>query len=370
LIAERPELLNEIFWLNDYEARRPALPPREGPIRLERELALAPAETTTSGILEGALGGEGELILAESLDTWAPEARGSSARVFLGFLRTRAGQLRQAAVKIMRPDRAEYALPLFKEETQILTLMRDVPGISGLVECGYIRLENGVDLPVDNRSASAHDLCGQVVRYGIPEIRDFLAAIETKISEGWLPYLATDKRNREENLMVICDAGYTHGRFLPVDESLRFSIQICDILQAAHARNIIYRDHKILHYYWLEPFNGIFMIDWNVARRYPQGLSSADRQFDLVQFGARALHHILTGRPAPGALPLGPTRPEEIEQAAHSYKARWTYDDRRLPVEVRGILEAVLAGNYDSVKPLRDDLNASFQKITNENLVA
>lgn len=170
--------------------------------------------------------------------------------------------------------------------------------------------------------------------------------------------------------MVLCDAGYTHGRFLPVDESLRFSIQICDILQAAHSRNIVYRDHKILHYYWLEPYNGIFIIDWNVAKRHPQGLTSADRQFDLVQFGARALHHILTGRPAPGALPLGPTRPEDIDQAAHSYKVHWTYDDRRLPVEVRGILEAVLAGNYDSVKQLRDDLYASFQKIASENLVA
>jgi hypothetical protein len=222
---------------------------------------------------------------------------------------------------------------------------------------------------VDERSASARDLFGQVTRYGIPEIRDFLAAIETKISQGWLPYLATEKRNREDNLMVICDAGYTHGRFLPVDECLRFSVQICDILQAAHARNIVYRDHKILHYYWLEPFNGVFMIDWNVARRFPQGLSSADRQFDLVQFGARALHHILTGRPAPGALPLGPTRPDEIEQAAHSYRVHWTYDDRRLPVEVRSILEAVLAGNYDSVKPLRDDLYGSFQKITSESVV-
>jgi len=76
------------------------------------------------------------------------------------------------------------------------------------------------------------------------------------------------------------------------------AIQICDILQSAHDRNIVYRDHKILHYYWDPQSQGVVMIDWNIAKRQPQGLSDAERQFDLAQFGARALHHILTGRPA------------------------------------------------------------------------
>jgi serine/threonine protein kinase len=166
--------------------------------------------------------------------------------------------------------------------------------------------------------------------------------------------------------MTLCDAGYTHGRFLPVDESLRLAIQICDILHAAHTRNIVYRDHKILHYYWLEIYNGVSVIDWNVAKRYPQGLSNAEIQFDLVQFGARALHHIMTGRPAPGALPLGPTRPDEIEHAARTYSVRWNYHDKRLPAQVKDILEGVLAGEYTSVKALRDDLHGCFMKVTND----
>jgi serine/threonine protein kinase len=210
-------------------------------------------------------------------------------------------------------------------------------------------------------------MCGSVARYGAGEIRDFMTSLESRTGEGWLPYLAMEKRDREDNLMTLCDAGFTHGRFLPVDESLRLAIQICEILQAAHARNIVYRDHKILHYYWREAYNGVFMIDWNVAKRHPQGLTNAERQFDLVQFGARALHHILTGRPAPGALPLGPTRPEEIEQAARSYRVQWTYDDQRLPPDVKDLLEGVLSGRYDSVKPLRNDLYGSFQRFVNHN---
>ena len=112
---------------------------------------------------------------------------------------------------------------------------------------------------------------------------------------------------------------------------------------------------------------GVFVIDWNVARLHPEGLSDYEKQMDLVQFGARALHHILTGRTAPGALPLGPTRPEEIEQAAKSYQAQWTYDDQRLPEDLRGILERVLAGEYNNASTLRDELKQSFLQLPDLN---
>jgi hypothetical protein len=105
------------------------------------------------------------------------------------------------------------------------------------------------------------------------------------------------------------------------------------------------------------------MIDWNIAKRQPQGLSEAERKFDLVQFGARALHHILTGRPAQGALPLGPNRPEEIEAASSSYAVSWTYDDERLPNRVKEILEQTLRQGYLYARDLRQDLEEVYQQI-------
>jgi hypothetical protein len=143
------------------------------------------------------------------------------------------------------------------------------------------------------------------------------------------------------------------------------SVQICDIIGAAHDRKIVYRDHKILHYYWLENHNGVYMIDWNVARLHPDGLSDIEKQMDLTQFGARALHHILTGRTAPGALPLGPTRPEEIEAAATTYTPQWTYDDRRLPQNLKDVIEQVLGGSYYSAAALRDDLKRCYLALPN-----
>jgi len=106
------------------------------------------------------------------------------------------------------------------------------------------------------------------------------------------------------------------------------------------------------------------MIDWNVSKRVPGGLSTTETQFDLVQFGARALHYLLAGRSAQGALPLGPNKPEEIESAARNYAVHWNYDDHRLPKDIKEILHSVLAGDYISARQLRDDLYVIFQKLS------
>lgn len=365
LLLERPELISDIPWLSRYEAPRPAIL-SDRPVELER----APANETPAGMLhglrDGLLGQDGELLLAEPLDTWAPEARGSSARVFLGYLRGPIG-MTSAAVKLMRPDRSDYALPLFKEEIQILTIMRDVPGVARMLECGLVRLENGGELPPDDRPLTGHELKGEVQRFGADQALSFLSEVDRRLSGGWIPYITIEKMVKEDSLALKCDAGFTRGHFLPIAESLRLAMQILDVIQIAHNRNIVYRDHKILHYYWLEAQNGVMVIDWNVARRHPEGLSRAEKEFDLVQFAARALHHIITGRTAPGALPLGPTRPEEIDAASHQYRVQWTYDDQRLPTRLKELLESALTGSYSEAKAMRDDLLAVFRQLTEGN---
>jgi serine/threonine protein kinase len=368
LVYEKPELKSEIPWLSDLEPPRPTKGLSGKTVRLERQSLPIGGERTVRGIQEARLGAGTEFALDEPLDTWIAEARGSSARVFAGSLRTPVQGNKSCAIKVMRSDRVDYGLPLFREETQILSLLRDVQGITPLLECGFIQLDPGQELPSDTRHISAEELSGTVLRYAPEEVLGFLSELEKKSHAGWLPYLAVDKYLQSDNLIQYCDTGHNHGRFLPLDALLSMTIQICDILEIAHARNIVYRDHKILHYYWLEPHNGIFIIDWNVAKRHPHGLSAEEKQFDLVQFGARALHHIFTGRPAPGALPLGPTRPDEIEAAAHTYKPQWTYDDLRLPTVLKEILEKILAGGYTQVRSLRYDLFQVYQQLSITNI--
>ncbi len=367
LFVEQPEFARLMPWVEALEPRRYIAAQPARPIDLKREIATQTADATVRGIQECQLGPNQEMLLADPLDTWAPEARGSSARTFTGFVRNPGGQLKQVAIKIMRGDRREYALPLFREEIQILNIISDVPGVIPMLECGFIELAEGSSLPPDNRPINARNLIGDVQRYAPENAPAFLASLDSRAQQGWLPYLIMPKLDNQENLMWTCDAGYTRGRFIPLEESLRLAMQICDILKAAHERNIVYRDHKLLHYYWLELYNGVFMIDWNVARYHPQGLSQSEIKFDLVQLGARALHHIFTGRVAPGALADGPNRVDEIEAASNSYRTQWTYDDQRLPPALKEILEQLLSNNYNRVNRLGEDLHQVYLQLISES---
>jgi serine/threonine protein kinase len=363
LMIEYPETMHELPWLNEYQSREILSLPHTRSLTLERDNATYSPPNLTEGVVEGRFGPNQNMFLADPLDTWMPEARGSSARVFAGNMRNHSKKALSYAFKIMRPDQEDYALPLFIEEIQILTMLRDVPGITPVVECGYIKIDDGQALPSDESHASAQQLSGQVIHYGVEQAQNFLASMDRQLSVGWLPYLTLVRRNPEHNLIHYCDASYTHGWFLSLRESLILSMQICDILQYAHDRNIVYRDHKILHYYWDAHSHGVAMIDWNIAKRQPQGLSDAEKQFDLVQLGARGLHHIFTGRPAQGSLPLGPNRPEDIEKASTHYPVNWTYDDERLPNQLRSILEQTLNQGYTLVSDIRRDLLGIYQQL-------
>jgi serine/threonine protein kinase len=364
ILLDFPDLRSELPWLLNYHP--PRLRPSSGPILLERNFSVEKTEWRLSETRIGSIGNGGELLLGEPLDTWASEARGSSARVFSGKLRADNQNYLTAAIKVMRPGKADYSLPLFQEEVQVLALMKDVPGVITPYEFGFIYLGEGYQIPEDDTSQSALDLQGDIFRINPLDVQTFLAEIRKRADSGWLPYIALPVEERRNNLIYLCDAGYTHGRFLSLKENLRMVIQILDILQLAHSRNIVYRDHKILHYYWSEEENGIKIIDWNVARRAAQGLSLVEKGADLVQFSARALHHILTGRPAPGALPVGPTRPDEIDQAANAYSPQWTFDDQRLPTRLKDIIQQALVGFYQQPSSLREELGSLFHDLPDE----
>ncbi len=373
LLRADPVRLKEMPWLRKFERseRIPALEaslPSPSDDKPTQAIPLPVGYADFHGVAPGKLGPGGDLILVEPLDAWIAEARGSSARVVLGLVPYPDGRMREVAIKLMRMDQVHYALPLFREEVRVLQRMMDVPGVTPLLECGFIKLEEEAQFPLDPAFSDNTSAAGKLIRIGLDSAPEFLEHLEERIQDGWTPYLAIEKRRREDNLLMLCDSGINRGHYLHMVTLLQMSIQICDILELAHERSIVYRDHKILHYYWQAETNGIYLIDWNVARYYPQGLSEHDLHMDMVQFGARGLHHILTGRTAPGALPLGPTRPEEIEQASATYQAQWTYDDQRLSSGLRSLLERVLAGEYKRAADLGADLKRTMMQLPDARL--
>jgi serine/threonine protein kinase len=319
--------------------------------------------------------------IAEPLDTWlsaglrdyaVPEAVGSSSRVFLLKDHTFAGEYADyPAIKIMRPDQQQYALPLFKHEVRILDRMRHVPGVTPMLALGFLRVDSGawpseiapITATLESK-ASARQLHGSMDLMKPEEVEVFLSEIDARVADAWLAFIILSRR-WEDNLFLRCDAGYTRGEFrrtFPVSQALQIASQICQIIQAAHERDIVYLDHKALHYYWNEPRQQVFVLDWNIGRQ----ISSSDQKdmikFDLLQFSARALHHMLTGRQASGSVNVGPNKPEDIQNAPDKYEPVWTYDDHeRLTEDELNFLSVALQGEFKTALELENGLQALYQ---------
>jgi len=322
------------------------------------------------------------MTLDEPLDTWltaglrdfaVPEAAGSSARVFtLDFPPLTGDYANYPAIKVMRPDKIAYAQPLFINEVRILNKLRDIPGVSPLLGMGYLKVHEESwpdEIPPMTTSqvnqASAKSLAGEAVLYLADEVDPFLNEMEARLGDHWLAYLILPRR-WEDNLYLRCDSGYTRGEFhrsFSVAEALRAGAQICKILQAAHEENIVYLDHKALHYYWNQPREQVMVLDWNIGREVTNGDSQEIFAFDILQFSARALHHLMTERQAPGSVQVGPNKPEEIQNSPHQYEPIWTYDDqKRLTQKEMDVLGSAIQGGYQTAADLADDLMGLYDQ--------
>ncbi len=320
--------------------------------------------------------------LTEPLDTWlssglrdfaVPEAAGSSARVFSFHSPQFSGDYANyPAIKIMRQDKTRYALPLFENEVRILAAMHDVPGITPMLACGFLKVTDGYwpdeIAPLTSslgQKASASHLQG-VLNLFVPDEKDiFLSELKERISEGWLAAIILHRR-WEDNLYLRCDAGYTRGEYrrsFSVKDALLTALQVAQLLKEAHDRAIVYLDHKVLHYYWNEPRQHVYSLDWNIGRQLTNRHSDDIFAFDITQFSARALHHLLTGRQAPGTLTVGPNRPEDIQNAPEKYEPVWTYDDqKRLSQDELDVLGGAVQGQYFTAEALVKDLQSLYNQ--------
>jgi len=332
---------------------------------------------------EANLDSRNSLYLAEPLDTWLtaaqqdfaiPEAGGSSARVFL--LKNAAGKTSfgpDPAFKVMRHDKISYAKPLFLEEFRILAGLRGQTGLTPMLQAGYLKPAPDTVWPPEvaplskilEKQGEGASIRGTLALFEPDEIQDLIDQYEERILDGWLPFLILERR-WEDNLYLLCDAGYTRGNFvrnLSMKQVLDISIQICGMLEQAHAKGAIYLDHKLLHYYWNEYRQKVIMLDWNIGHWLPETFSPEVQQADLVQFSSRALHHIFTGRQAPGSVAVGPNRPEDIANSPTRYKASYSFDiQNRLNAEELGFLESALDGSFQTPTEMKDKLQYLINK--------
>lgn len=343
------------------------------------------------------LGRNEDFTLLEPLDTWlsppdwvpnskgvngvypVPEVGGSSARVFRTRFKKPVDRVRvEPAVKLMRPDKKEYALPLFEREVAAMRELNGNTGITSLLLMGFLKLDNGQSFPKESapltvqaeQIVSGERLSGNAECFPLEESKEFLSQLKLQADAGHIPFLVF-KRRTDTNLYLMADRGHTAGRFrrhFPVTDALTCAIQICDILTLAHSKKMTYLDHKLLHYYWNPILRQVSVIDWNIgggpaeidARRNPgKTFGEQDISFDLVQFAARALHHLMVGEQHPDAGNVGPTRPETILNSRSVYESKWdAYAMERLTEGEREFLEKALQGQYASAEHMKLDLEA------------
>lgn len=323
-----------------------------------------------------------KMKLMEPLDTWlsaglrdfaVPEAVGSSARVFsLDYAPLNGDYANYPAIKIMRPDKTSYALPLFKNEVQILHQMQDVEGVTPMLGLGFIQVSEGLwpdeiaplSTSLETAAAATH-MVGIADLFTPVETETFLSELTDRVAKEWLAYLILPRR-WEDNLYLRCDAGYTRGEYnrtFPVIHALKAALQILQIIQAAHDKRIVYLDHKALHYYWNDPRQQVFVLDWNIGHPITNGNSREVYEFDVLQFCARALHHLMTGRQAPGSVNVGPNKPEDIQNAPDKYEPIWTYDDqKRLTQNELDVLGQAIQGYYKTPADLAQDLQSLYDQ--------
>jgi len=103
------------------------------------------------------------------------------------------------------------------------------------------------------------------------------------------------------------------------------------------------------------------VLDWNIGRIIGNGNADEAYAFDVLQFSARAFHHLLTGRQAPGSVKVGPNKPEDIQNAPEKYDPIWTYDDqKRLTDDELDVLSSAIQGQYQTFRALAKDLQSLY----------
>lgn len=334
-------------------------------------------------MIEDKLDARTGLFLAEPLDTWLtagqhdyaiPEAAGSSARVFLFKDATgHSPYKKDPAFKVMRHDKLNYSKPLFIEEYHILAGLRGIPGLTPMLQAGFLKPDEHSVWPSEiaplskqsEQQGEASKITGKLAIFEPDEVEQVLEELDERLADGWLPFVILERR-WEDNLYLVCDAGYTRGNFvknLSMKQVLDISIQICGLLEEAHKRGATYLDHKLLHYYWNDYRQKVIMIDWNIGHWQPENFQPEVQQSDMIQFSSRALHHIFTGRQAPGSVAVGPNRPEDIANSPTHFKASYSYDvQNRLNQDEMRFLEKALDGDFHTPAEMRDHLNYLYNK--------
>jgi len=283
-------------------------------------------------------------------------ARGYYARAFRAYSWRRD---RDVAFKVLRPEHLspgssgrEYLA--FGVETRLLHHFAENAGVVNLLDCGFI--SDRRELP---RS-------GEIVNFDT-DVEAFGARLQEFRERNWRPYLCEELMPEDDSLFVSLreNAPGRPRRRLPTEEGIALSWQYTELLQQAHADDIVYLDAKPEHFYW----NGekLCIIDWNSSRMLcaaddPQDDPDHLKREDIRNFVVGVMYVIFTGLSAQGhAVQESPSHRDAIAQR---YQVR-TLDfgmEPSLPQSLIDLMQSATRGEYQDIKQFKQDLEECAQE--------
>jgi serine/threonine protein kinase len=152
------------------------------------------------------------------------------------------------------------------------------------------------------------------------------------------------------------------GESFPELEMLVITDQLLDLLEAAHAHDIVYNDVDAKHLFWNRDTHSLKVIDWGNAvflegdEITPQGVS---RQSDIAQVG-ELLYFILTGG----------RRPDVPRDAGEGFRLDFGAVGEQVHSRMQSIISRAVHPNlrirHQSISELRKELNDYRAPITRE----
>ncbi len=322
------------------------------------------------------------LLFQDFKHVFEPSVGGAYARVFNIY--SNDFKPSPKAIKVMRPIRnndtnhREEKLKAFPEEIRALSAMQKVKRdwLTPMLEIGFIKFDQHIEelnelvdrnqtkLP-DN--TSAEKLTGVIERYPLEKNEILLSEIQSRIDDDWLPYIILEKQV-SNNLYLLSAVERTRNILLKVDIAFDYAIQICEIMEKANEQKILYRDHKINHYYFNKNCGDgghVVMIDWNCADGpKEESLRKEEIIKDVQQFIERSLSYLFTGKKAIGAMGPGPNFLDQIKSGTclPDYSAFKGVNSNHLGKEEKNLFEKGLEGKFESFTELKE----SLQQVKNE----
>ena len=216
---------------------------------------------------------------------------------------------RHVAFKVMRPEHLsddgspQWEARAFVNEADLLVRLEDCPVAVKLYDCGFV-----------SARAERPD-GGEIVALG-RDVAAFREQLYPYSARGWRPYLALELMPRRHSLFYVMKPNNAHGRRrLPTEEGLDLAMQFARFLQEAHARRIVYLDHKLEHVYW--DGQQLRIIDFNSSQLVETGTHTVEQHLakDVHNLCVGVLYPIFTGlSPQKGALRPQPASRAEVER--------------------------------------------------------